>query len=189
MLLKFLVQDNALILSNSQVLEDYSTIGFIHCAFNTRRYRKNSNEILIAVFKSASYNIKEEVVLDNTDACFIPGSVFEHGGVIQILLYKKDTDRDPATVSESTTVYELFIKPNSYVPMKTSEIWQAIANDVIDDIDAMMAIIDAGFSYDDLHDRPAIEGITLTGDQTYEELNLQRLSNSDIDELLRNTEV
>lgn len=39
-------------------------------------------------------------------------------------------------------------------------------------------------SYNDLTDKPQIEGITLIGDKTYEELNLQRITNTEIENLL-----
>ena len=39
-------------------------------------------------------------------------------------------------------------------------------------------------SYNSLSDKPQIEGITLSGNKTYEELNLQRLTNSDIENML-----
>lgn len=44
-------------------------------------------------------------------------------------------------------------------------------------------------SYLQLSDKPQIEGVTLQGNKTYEELNLERLTNSDIEELLSNTDV
>lgn len=39
-------------------------------------------------------------------------------------------------------------------------------------------------SYNDLTDKPQIEGVTLIGNKTYEELNLQRITNSEIEDLL-----
>lgn len=38
-------------------------------------------------------------------------------------------------------------------------------------------------NYNDLINKPMIEGITLTGNKTYEELNLQRVTNSEIEAL------
>lgn len=39
-------------------------------------------------------------------------------------------------------------------------------------------------SYNDLSDKPQIEGITLVGNKTYEELNLQRITNTELENLL-----
>ena len=41
-------------------------------------------------------------------------------------------------------------------------------------------------NYDDLTNRPKIEDVTLEGNKTFEQLGLQSLTNSDIDEILRN---
>ncbi len=40
-------------------------------------------------------------------------------------------------------------------------------------------------SYTDLTDKPSIEGVTLEGDKTFEELNLQGISNSELEEILK----
>lgn len=39
--------------------------------------------------------------------------------------------------------------------------------------------------YEILDNLPKIEGVTLIGDKTYEELNLLRISNSELEELLK----
>lgn len=41
-----------------------------------------------------------------------------------------------------------------------------------------------GGSYNDLTDKPQIEGVTLSGNKTYEELNLNRITNTEIEDLL-----
>lgn len=39
-------------------------------------------------------------------------------------------------------------------------------------------------SYNDLTDKPSIEGVELSGDKTYEELNLNRITNTEIEALI-----
>ena len=39
-------------------------------------------------------------------------------------------------------------------------------------------------NYNDLRNKPMIEGVELVGDKTYEELNLSGLTNAEIEELL-----
>lgn len=39
-------------------------------------------------------------------------------------------------------------------------------------------------NYNNLTNKPAIEGITLIGNKTYDQLNLQRITNSEIEDLL-----
>lgn len=38
--------------------------------------------------------------------------------------------------------------------------------------------------YNDLSNKPQIEGVTLSGDKTYSELNLKSISNTELEELL-----
>lgn len=38
--------------------------------------------------------------------------------------------------------------------------------------------------YNDLRNKPSIEGVTLEGDKTFEELNLQSLTNSELENML-----
>ncbi len=38
--------------------------------------------------------------------------------------------------------------------------------------------------YNELINKPQIEGVTLIGDKTYEELNLQRITNSELEDIL-----
>jgi hypothetical protein len=40
--------------------------------------------------------------------------------------------------------------------------------------------------YEVLDNKPQIEGVTLIGDKTFEDLNLQRVSNAEIEELFSN---
>lgn len=40
--------------------------------------------------------------------------------------------------------------------------------------------------YEVLDNKPQIEGVTLIGDKSFEDLNLQRVSNAEIEELFRN---
>lgn len=39
-------------------------------------------------------------------------------------------------------------------------------------------------SYNDLTNKPSIEGVTLTGNKTYADLNLQAITNNEIEDLL-----
>lgn len=44
----------------------------------------------------------------------------------------------------------------------------------------------ANTDYNALYNKPQIEGVMLEGDKSYEELNLQRISNADIEALFQN---
>lgn len=43
-------------------------------------------------------------------------------------------------------------------------------------------------NYNDLENKPSIEGVTLIDDKTFEQLNLNRITNSDIEDLLNAAE-
>lgn len=189
MLLKFLLKDKNLILLNPSVLNSSENISYIQCEIELQSRFFKATDVLVALFKSASYNIKDEVLLDiNYDTengevvkirChgFIPTKVFDRGGVIQMLIYDADTLHNQAQLA--TNVVEFFIDPKRYVPKTTPELWHSIANDVA----SIQAEIDAGFSYEGLFDKPSIEGVTLLGDKSFPELNLDILSNTEIQEI------
>lgn len=42
------------------------------------------------------------------------------------------------------------------------------------------------YSYNDLSDKPSIEGVTLVGDKTFPELNLNVLTNTEIEDIFSN---
>lgn len=196
MLLKFTLNDRQLILNNPEALVRANQINFIQCYIDLKSRVFNANSTLVAVFKSASYNVKEEVLLDirydvKDDnivhlSCFtfVPNKVFEHGGVIQLLIYKyKEKAGNYHYAQDSTNTIEFYVDPTKYVPLRTSAIWQQLANEIEE---LRMGGLQ-NISYDDLIDRPAIEGVTLTGDKTFPQLNLKSLTNSEIEALLSNS--
>lgn len=52
------------------------------------------------------------------------------------------------------------------------------------DVETNEVIFDETRSYNDLKNRPQIEGVTLEGDKSYADLNLTSISNSEIEDLL-----
>lgn len=192
MLLKFTLSDRTLILNNPKEListEDYS---FIQCRIELKSRVFKASDVIVAVCKSASYNIKEEVLFNTSfikeddevvkSICFgfIPAKVFEHGGVIQVLLYKK-LSNDGRKVQDATNTVEFYLDPKKYVPLTVPQLWQYIASDVAE----IQEIIDAGVDYEDIDNKPSIEGVTLIGNKTYPELNLAGLTNIEIEEMLQ----
>lgn len=190
MVLKYDLQQRILILTNPEELDKSDDVSFIQCRVDLHSSVFRAEDILVAVFKSASYNIKEEVILsvsydtvngevaDIRGYAFVPTKVFEHGGVIQLMIYKKGrVVSDRAQISTNTV--EFFLDPRRYVPLTVPQMWQYIAHEVsdireyVDDLD-----------YEDLDKKPSIEGITLIGNKTYPELNLLSLTNTEIEELL-----
>lgn len=52
------------------------------------------------------------------------------------------------------------------------------------EVEAHEVIHDDFHDYDGLDNKPQIEGITLEGDKTFEDLNLKSITNTEIEELL-----
>lgn len=62
---------------------------------------------------------------------------------------------------------------------------QIVDIDQIVDIEMNEVINNGGTkNYNDLNNKPMIEGVELVGNKTYEELNLSGLTNAEIEELL-----
>ena len=187
MLLKFVLNGRNLIFTNPEILNNGDSISYIQCRVDLKSAIFKPSDTLVALFKSASYDIKEEVVMSTsydikdgefvniTSLCFIPSKVFEHGGVIQFLIYKKDGER-PYKAQEATNVVEFFIKPDRYVPMTVPDMWQALTNEVV----SLRTLIDLGLDYETLSNKPLIEGVTLIGDKSYEELRLKGITANQI---------
>ena len=62
---------------------------------------------------------------------------------------------------------------------------QMVDIDQLIDMDMNEVINNGGTkNYNDLNNKPMIEGVELVGNKTYEELNLSSLTNTEIEELL-----
>ena len=134
MLLNFTLNNRQLILNNPEATASDNQISYIQCKINLRSDVFTANDTLVAVFKSASYQTEEEVLLDTAyggpiSFAFIPSRVFERGGVIQMLIYKYRNIAGRYTAQESTNTIEFFIPPNRYVPLRTSAMVQQLANE------------------------------------------------------------
>lgn len=183
MFLNFTLQGNRLILNNPDELNKTDDIKFIQVQVNVCSKAFAKNDVLVSVFKSASYNIMEQVILEGTYSDFkrtgfIPAKVFEHGGVIQMLLYRNTISGPDAQVSTNT--FEFYIDPKRYVPITTPTMWEHMANEV----SSIKSTLADGVDYEDVHNKPKIEGVTLIGDKTYDQLNLAGLTNIEIEAML-----
>jgi len=184
MQLNFRRSGDKLILLNPDILVGYTTVSYIRCKFELYDEDWKGLPIYGALFKSASYNVTEDVLLDDKQSCFVPADVFRHGGVIQVLAYACFDLANYHNAHVATDVFEFFIEPNSYSAADSAAAWQTIASELMDDIENMQAIIAAGVDYNDVRNKPQIESSTLEGNKTYSDLNLIPLSNTDIDDIL-----
>lgn len=134
MLLKFTLNNGVLTLKNPEVLNDTSHFNYIQSEVHLTSEVFNHSDTLVAVFKSASYNVQEEVLLDILDGGsyaygFVPGRVFAHGGVIQMYIYRQlNSAPNNLYAHASTNVVNFYIDPSKYTPLRTSDVVQQLAN-------------------------------------------------------------
>ena len=135
MLLQFTLQNGVLTLNNPEVLTDASHFNYIQCQVRLTSEIFNHSDTLVGVFKSASFNREEEVLFDTLDGGayaygFVPGRIFEHGGIIQMFVYRYlNGSINNHYAHECTNIVEFYIDPRRYVPLRTSEIVQQLANE------------------------------------------------------------
>lgn len=74
------------------------------------------------------------------------------------------------------------------VPMTVSASQVSIPMDVLQDAQSVDMDVGGGVAvptdYNLLYNKPQIEGVELVGDKSFEELNLQRLTNTELEEML-----
>lgn len=123
MLLNFQVTDNTFICENPEVAAEAVNVDYIRCHFEFKSDTWKNVSAKIAVFKSASYNVSEEVLLDSAGCCYIPSDVYKKGGVIQVVLYGDNytilSDSVQRKTTHRTDVVEFFINNDIIVPVNT----------------------------------------------------------------------
>ena len=139
MILKFkITDDNHLVLSNNGDLILADQVSYIQCQIDISNSVFLNTDTLIAVFKSATYNVEEEVLLagpydTQKNLCYgyVPSKVFEHGGTIQMLVYcYRSMASSPTAIQASTDTVQFYLDPAKYVPFRTDVMWQELANEI-----------------------------------------------------------
>lgn len=236
MFIQFYVDDKQLIFLDQEAVSRQSVITYMRCKFNTVPSKWTQADAVIAVFKSASYGVTKEVILDTDYCCFIPHEVLKYGGVINVKLYA-DRYMDGAVKSHTVSnTVNVFIKEDTNIPADAPSKYElALAlytkteADVINLITDIQSKVDSGYfdgngiesiiktgtvglvdtytifytdgttsvfevtngrdgsggstDYEELENKPSIEGVTLIGNKNYEEINLINITNSEIEAL------
>lgn len=96
----------------------------------------------------------------------------------------------PLIYDDSLSYYEVIDKLVDYIEglateTDISEVISAIDKEKVERelADKILKQNIDSISYDSLENKPKIEGVTLEGDKAYEELNLQRISNTELEEM------
>ena len=146
-------------------------------------------------FKNASFNIVEPVVLDNSGYCFIPWEVVAHTGVItcSITGFKSsDTLTERITTKPAyvfTQRHEGIIEPYFQPDPTATEYEQfvALVKTYRDETLAAKADVEymiSDLDYDSFNNRPLIEGVLLTGDKSFDDLNLNAITEEELEGIL-----
>ena len=94
------------------------SLQYIKCHFDISGLPWSNVDAVVAVFKSAKYNITSEVLLDSGGNCFIEPEVYKHGGVIQVKLYG-DKYSNGVVISSTyvTETIEFVLREDLIVPI------------------------------------------------------------------------
>ena len=159
MLLEFTISDNDFRCNNPYEVSTVVDIDYIKCNFILQSEAWKGLEAVVAVFKSPSYNITEEVLLDNSNSCYIPSEVYKHGGVIQVSVYGDKyglmTDGKDRRTTIKTQVLEFYVNENVVVPLPTPNKFDIF---VAEYVNAKQAMIDYQNYLQRLLDEGAFDG-------------------------------
>ena len=189
MLLEFTEVQKTLLCATPVIPESERIIKYVKCSFSfTSKLWLNMTGITV-VFKSASYGNTYEILLDSSNCCYMPVEVYKHGGVVQVALYG-DYFNEQRTRARTNYIgpVEVFFGKNPVLPTPTPSKYDVVVAELINakrDIeDTIDEIISREITYAGLPDKPLIESVVLEGNKTYEELNLNRLTNTELEEIL-----
>lgn len=200
--LKFTIVEQSLVLitDTKGLVVPSDSINNIQCDFV---FDDTWNDYVKRVyFKNASYNVVESVLLDDSDICFIPWECLAHTGVIMCTIVGSQGDtkglisrlttntipillqREEATLQSTFdptgTEIEQLLATLELMKGKLESIEEGAEVNVQSDWDQIDILAD-----DYVKNKPQIEGVTLEGNKTYEQLNLERVTNSEMEEIFR----
>ena len=146
-------------------------------------------------FKNTSYNIAKPAIVDASGYCFIPWEVVAHTGVITCSVtgikyvdgFAERITTNPAYIftMRSEGIIEPYFQPDP--TLSEYEQFVQLVKDYRDEaLAAKDEVIDivANLDYDSLNSRPTIEGVLLSGDLTFDDLNLVAITTGELDEIL-----
>ena len=172
MLLHFEITDTEFICKDSFLAEETINVDYIKCQFDFKSKAWKSVDAKVAVFKSASYGVSEEVLLDHSDSCYIPSDVYKKGGVIQIVLYGDSyaavIDNEQRKTTNLSVIFELFVNPNIIIPVPTPYKYEQFTAEYVNAQRELRNVIDYFFELKDAgeFDGVGIENIMYNTDDT-----------------------
>lgn len=167
MTLHFQVNENKIVCKNPELLPSKDTIDYIKCSFDFKSSALTDYDGIVAVFKSASFNLKDEVLLDSSYSCFMPVEIYKRGGVIQLLLYGDTHDKlNKHITSTYIGPVEIFFGHNVILPLEVPskyDVFVAEFTNIKQGLDSSITTLDSLISnFRDIEDIYLNEDGTLT---------------------------
>lgn len=160
MLLNYKFDAEGLRCTNAAVAANVSAVNYIKCHFDIANTEFDDVTAIIAVFKSATYNVTSEVLLDSNHDCFMEPEVFKNGGTIQCkLVGDKYVDDVLITSSHITNVAEIYLPETIRTPLVTPskyEMFVAELAEIKQAIDATMSEIARKLETDEFKGEPGV---------------------------------
>ena len=120
MLLHFTLDEHGFRCEDAPAIAAASTINYIKCHFDFRDEAWKSLDAVVAIFKSATYNVVAEVLLDSNNDCFIEPNIYKRGGNIQVKLVGDKYISDGVhSTTHVSAISEFYIKENVITPTVT----------------------------------------------------------------------
>ena len=114
MLISFTLDKDGFRVSKPLDARFVTNVTYIKAHFDVSEPTWNDAKVLVAVFKSATYNESCRMILDENNNCFVEPKVFMRGGTIQVKLCGDAYDSDwVRCTTHLTDTIEFYVRPES----------------------------------------------------------------------------
>lgn len=172
MLINFVIDDNGFYCTNAAEVLATKSMNYLKCHFTLSQSEWQDVDAVIAIFKSATYNVIAEVLLDSNNNCYVDTDVYKNGGTIQCQLIGETYNGDViVSTTHVSDIVEFVVSDNIIIPTPipskydvfVAELEQALQN-LQDEIDNLNEMVENGdFNGEDAAD---ITDITYNDDGT-----------------------
>ena len=121
MLLNFKFSKDGFKCLNPETSSTAISVNYIKCHFDVSDSDLANVDAICAIFKSATFNVHAEVMLDSNNNCYIDPEVYKRGGVIQVKLVGDKYIPGEMVISSThvTPLVEFAIRENIILPTVT----------------------------------------------------------------------
>lgn len=121
MLIRFRLDKDGFVCTDASVVANAPTINYLKCRFDLKKYKAWKDvDAVTAIFKSPTYNVVAEVMLDSYNECYVDPEIYKHGGLIQCkLIGDKYVNGQIISSSHVSEIAEFYINENVIIPTPT----------------------------------------------------------------------